>query len=227
MLYHLTQALIPYMSALDVFRYHTVRAGGAAITGFLFCILVGPMLIRLLHSLKVGQIIKKDHVADLHALHKGKAGTPTMGGTIIILATVLSLLIWSTLNNRLLWVALGVLVLLGAVGFLDDYIKMRRKHNDGLSAKAKFAGQILTGSMLGLYLYFFPITMSGGFVGPQDIRNWQSLTGVLSEAATAPAESPRGRIWAEIGRRPAHGDTPRRRRWPSCPWITARPFWRP
>jgi len=199
MLYHLTQALIPYMSALDVFRYHTVRAGGAAITGFLFCILVGPMLIRLLHSLKVGQIIKKDHVADLHALHKGKAGTPTMGGTIIILATVLSLLIWSTLNNRLLWVALGVLVLLGAVGFLDDYIKMRRKHNDGLSAKAKFAGQILTGSMLGLYLYFFPITMSGGFVGPQDIRNWQSLTGVLSEAATAPAESPRGRIWAEMG----------------------------
>lgn len=198
MLYHLTQALIPYLSALDVFRYQTVRAGGAAITGFLFCILVGPYLIRLLHSLKVGQIIKKDHVADLHALHKGKAGTPTMGGTIIILSTVLSLLLWSTLNNRLLWVALGVLVVLGAVGFLDDYIKMRRKHNDGLSARAKFAGQIMTGSLLGLYLYFFPIAVSGGFVGPQDVKSWDALTGILSEAADAPKDSPRGRIWSEL-----------------------------
>jgi len=194
MLYHLTQALLPMLSALDVFRYQTVRAGGAAITGFLFCILVGPRLIRLLHSLKVGQIIKKDHVADLHALHKGKAGTPTMGGTIIILSTVLSLLLWSTLTNRLLWVALGVLVLLGAVGFIDDYIKMRRKHNDGLSARAKFAGQILTGSLLGLYLFFYPITMGSGFVGPQDIKDWQRLTHELAKAATAPAQSPQQRI---------------------------------
>lgn len=198
MLYHLTQALIPYMSVLDVFKYHTVRAGGAAITGFLFCLLVGPCLIRLLQSLKIGQFIKKEHVADLHALHKGKAGTPTMGGTIIILSTVLSLLLWSTLNNRLLWVALGVLVLLGAVGFLDDYIKLRRKHNHGLSARAKFAGQILTGSLLGLYLFFYPITISEGYVGPQDIHSWKSLSSALVDSEEAPGDSPGGRIWHEL-----------------------------
>lgn len=198
MLYHLTQALIPYFSGFDVFRYHTVRAGGAAITGFLFCLLVGPYLIRLLHSLKVGQIIKKDHVADLHALHKGKAGTPTMGGAIMLLSAVLSLLLWSTLTNRLLWVALGVFVLLGAVGFLDDFIKLRRKHNDGLSARAKFAGQILTGSLLGLYLYFAPITTSGTWMDPRDIRDWKALAAVLVDCADDPASTPCGRVWQAL-----------------------------
>jgi UDP-N-acetylmuramyl pentapeptide phosphotransferase/UDP-N-acetylglucosamine-1-phosphate transferase len=198
MLYHLTQALIPYMSELDVFRYHTVRAGGAAITGFLFCLLVGPRLIALLRALKVGQIIKKDHVADLHALHKGKAGTPTMGGVIIILSTVLSLLLWSTLTNRLLWVAVGVLVLLGAVGFLDDFIKLKRKHNDGLSARAKFFGQILTGGLLGLYLYFNPITLGDMWVGPRDIEDWNLLTKTLVAAENQPVDSPGGRIWSSL-----------------------------
>lgn len=198
MLYYLTQALIPYLSELDVFRYHTVRAGGAAITGFLFCLLVGPRLIGLLRALKVGQIIKKDHVADLHALHKGKAGTPTMGGTIIILSTVLSLLLWSTLTNRLLWVALAVLVLLGAVGFLDDYIKLRRKHNDGLSARAKFMGQILTGGLLGIYLFFYPITLGDMWVGPRDVEDWNTLTKTLVAAEVEAPESPGGRIWSSI-----------------------------
>jgi len=199
MLYHLTQALIPYISELDVFRYHTVRAGGAAITGFLFCLLVGPRLIALLRALKVGQIIKKDHVADLHALHKSKAGTPTMGGVIIILSTVLSLLLWSTLTNRLLWVAVGVLVLLGAVGFLDDYIKLRRKHNDGLSARAKFFGQILTGGLLGVYLFFYPITVSDGYISPADVQDWNQVTAVLVAAQEQPLESPGGRFWESLG----------------------------
>jgi UDP-N-acetylmuramyl pentapeptide phosphotransferase/UDP-N-acetylglucosamine-1-phosphate transferase len=199
MLYHLTQALIPYISELDVFRYHTVRAGGAAITGFLFCLLVGPRLIGLLRALKVGQIIKKDHVADLHALHKSKAGTPTMGGVIIILSTVLSLLLWSTLTNRLLWVAVGVLVLLGAVGFLDDYIKLRRKHNDGLSARAKFFGQILTGGLLGLYLFFYPITVSDAYISPADVQDWNQVTAVLVGAQDQAPESPGGRFWTGLG----------------------------
>lgn len=199
MLYHLTQALIPYLSELDVFRYHTVRAGGAAITGFLFCLLVGPRIIGLLRALKIGQIIKKDHVADLHALHKGKAGTPTMGGTIIILSTVLSLLLWSTLTNRLLWVSIGVLMMLGAVGFVDDYIKLRRKHNDGLSARAKFFGQILTGGLLGLYLFFNPITVSDAYVSPADVRDWTALTATLVKDGPQNPESPAGRIWTGLG----------------------------
>src|SRR5690554_109838 len=126
MIYYVTQALVPYVSVLDVFRYLTVRAGGAAFTGFFLCILFGPFIIRMLRSLKIGQYIKKDHVTDLHALHKGKAGTPTMGGAIFILGTIVSVLMWGHLSNRLLWLLLGVFVLLGAVGFLDDFIKLRR-----------------------------------------------------------------------------------------------------
>ncbi len=198
MIFYLTQALLPYFDALDVFRYHTVRAGGAAVTGFLFCLLVGPKLIEMLRALKVGQFIKKDHVADLHALHKGKAGTPTMGGAIILLSTVLSLLLWSTLTNRLLWVALGMLLLLGMVGFLDDYIKLRRKHNDGLSARAKFAGQILSGGLLGLYLLFFPITVSESWVGPRDVKDWDALAHTLMAAKDTSEPSVAGHIWNEL-----------------------------
>ncbi len=198
MIFYLTQALLPYFTALDVFKYHTVRAGGAAVTGFLFCLLVGPKLIEMLRAFKVGQFIKKDHVADLHALHKGKAGTPTMGGVIILLSTVLSLLLWSTLTNRLLWVALGMLLLLGAVGFLDDYIKLRRKHNDGLSARAKFAGQILSGGLLGIYLLFFPITVNGLSVLPRDIQDWNQFAEVLMDAGMAGEDNVAGHIWEEL-----------------------------
>ena len=198
MIFYLTQALLPYFTALDVFKYHTVRAGGAAITGFLFCVLVGPKLIEMLRALKVGQFIKKDHVADLHALHKGKAGTPTMGGVIILLSTVLSLVLWSTLTNRLLWVAVFMLLMLGAVGFVDDFIKLRRKHNDGLSARAKFAGQILSGGLLGLYLLFFPVTANENWIQPRDIQAWDKLAATLVEGGEAGVPSVSNRVWLEL-----------------------------
>jgi phospho-N-acetylmuramoyl-pentapeptide-transferase len=136
MFYHLAQALVPNFNAMNVLTYHTVRAGGAALTAFLFSLIVGPTIIRLLRSLKIGQYIKKEHVADLHALHKGKAGTPTMGGALILSSTIVALLLWSTLTNRLMWLCVMVFLLLGAVGFLDDFVKLRRKHNTGLSARA-------------------------------------------------------------------------------------------
>ncbi|MCX5770577.1 MAG: phospho-N-acetylmuramoyl-pentapeptide-transferase, partial [Candidatus Hydrogenedentes bacterium] len=84
MLYYVALLLTPYIGQLNVFSYHTVRAGAAALTGFFFCLLVGPRVIHWLRILKIGQHIKKDYVADLHALHKGKSGTPTMGGVMII-----------------------------------------------------------------------------------------------------------------------------------------------
>ncbi len=195
MFYYLARLLLPHVGALNVFTYHTVRAGGAAFTGFLFCLLVGPWIIRQLQALKVGQFIKKDHVADLHALHKGKAGTPTMGGTMIIFSAVLSLLFWGRLTNRLLWVSVGVLVLLGTVGFLDDYIKLRRKHNDGLSARAKFAGQILTGLLLGLYLFWNPITVSATYVKARDVLDWRLLVSGLREGAEAGKGTAAGALW--------------------------------
>ena len=109
MLYYLAMMLQPQLSVMNVFTYTTVRAGGAALTGFLFCVLLGPWMIRMLRSLKAGQYIKQEHVAELHKLHQGKAGTPTMGGALIIVSTVSTLMLWGLLSNRLLWVALAVL----------------------------------------------------------------------------------------------------------------------
>jgi UDP-N-acetylmuramyl pentapeptide phosphotransferase/UDP-N-acetylglucosamine-1-phosphate transferase len=175
MLYYVALLLTPYIGQLNVFSYHTVRAGAAALTGFFFCLLVGPRVIDWLRILKVGQYIKKDYVADLHELHKGKTGTPTMGGVLIIISTLVSLLLWSNLVNRLLLIVTGVLVMLGVVGFIDDFIKLRRHHNDGLSARAKMVGQILTGLALGLVLYFFPVTVGTSFIKADHITDWQGL----------------------------------------------------
>jgi len=193
--YYLASALLPYVSAMNVLTYHTVRAGGAAFTGFLLCIVFGPWAIRMLRSLKVGQFIKKDHVADLHALHKGKAGTPTMGGVMIIFGTLISLLLWSTLTNRLVWLAVAVFVILGIVGFLDDYIKLRRKHNDGLSARAKIIGQVTAGGLLGLYLVFNPITVSAGHVQERDVIDWNLLAQSLVHAGEHGEQDPLHRAW--------------------------------
>ncbi len=198
MLYYLALWLIPYIGAMNVFTYHTVRAGGAAITGFVFCLLVGPWLIRMLRSLKIGQYIRKEHVASLHELHKGKAGTPTMGGAMILLSSLVALGLWGRLNNRMLWISLGVLLLLGAVGFLDDFIKLKRKHNMGLSARAKFAGQILTGTLLGLYLLNNPITVSATYVYPRDVLDWQVLVRTLAAASEAKTATPAKALWEQL-----------------------------
>jgi UDP-N-acetylmuramyl pentapeptide phosphotransferase/UDP-N-acetylglucosamine-1-phosphate transferase len=198
MLYYLAWALMPYISAMNAFTYHTVRAGGAALTGFVFCLMAGPWIIHMLRSLKIGQYIRKEHVASLHELHKGKAGTPTMGGTMIIFSTLVSLALWGRLNNRMLWISAGVLLLLGTVGFLDDFIKLKRKHNMGLSAKAKFAGQILTGVLLGVYLVYNPITVSATYVSPRDVLDWPSFVRTLANAESAGQPSPVKRIWDRL-----------------------------
>ena len=179
MLYYLALQFMPHFGALNVFTYHTVRSGGALMTGFLFSLAVGPRLIRWLQQLKIGQYIKQEHVDDLHELHKGKAGTPTMGGLLIIISTVFSLLLWSTLTNRLLLVATGVLCLMGLVGFLDDFIKLRRKHNDGLSARTKLVGQVLVGGLLGAFVVWWPITYGASNLTSSDILDWKALVTTL------------------------------------------------
>jgi UDP-N-acetylmuramyl pentapeptide phosphotransferase/UDP-N-acetylglucosamine-1-phosphate transferase len=179
-----------------VLTYHTIRAGGAAFTAFMLCVLFGPWAIRMLKSLKIGQYIKKDHVADLHEFHKGKSGTPTMGGAIFIVATIIALLLWSTLENRLMWIVLGVFVFLGALGFLDDYTKLKRKQNAGLSARGKFIGQILCGLLLGGYLYLYPIAFSAGHIEESDVSDWPLFLRELSAGADEAPETPRGRVWS-------------------------------
>jgi phospho-N-acetylmuramoyl-pentapeptide-transferase len=198
MLYYLAVALTPYIGVFNVFTYHTVRAGAAAFTGFVFCLLVGPRVIGWLRVLKVGQHIKQEYVADLHALHKGKAGTPTMGGVLIILATLFSLLLWSTLINRLLLTITAVLCMLGVVGFIDDFIKLRRKHNTGLSARAKMAGQFLTGLLLGLFLYFYPITIGSSFLYAHHVLDWPGLIAEFKDHAADTSPSGVKRIWERL-----------------------------
>ena len=175
MLYYLSEYFSDSFSIFNVLGYNTVRAGGALFTGFILSLLLGPRVIQFLRDFKIGQVIKEDHVKDLHELHKSKGGTPTMGGVLIIVTTLISLLIWSNLGNRLLLIATGVLVLMGAVGFMDDYIKLRRKHNDGLSARAKFSGQIIVGLLLGAVLVTNPITYGASYLSRSDVNNWRGF----------------------------------------------------
>lgn len=174
MLYYLGMALKHDFGPANVLTYLTVRAGGAALTAFLIAIVLGPGLIAWLRRLKVGQVIRRDHVEDLHALHEKKAGTPTMGGVIMVLAAVLALTLWGRFSNRLLIASVLVYAGLGIVGFIDDYIKLARKHNKGLSARAKFAGQIVVGLGFGVYLVLFPAAPDPTVLTPADILDWEA-----------------------------------------------------
>jgi len=180
MLYYIAIILLPYLGVMNVLTYHTVRAGGAVFTSFFITLLAGPFVIRKLQEMKIGQYIKKEYVADLHQLHKGKAGTPTMGGILILASTLISLLIWGRLTNRFLWLTLAVFCALGFIGFLDDYIKLKRKHNDGLRPKDKLIAQIFVGLVFGVYLYFNPITPGAIYLTHSDIKDWSMLRSLLN-----------------------------------------------
>jgi len=195
MAYLLADIFRNHFSLINVFTYHTVRAGGAAFTAFFLCVLLGPWIIRRLQELKIGQYIRQDHVESLHELHKSKAGTPTMGGIMVLLSMLASLFLWGRFSNRMLWIAVAVVLFMGAVGFVDDYIKLKRKHNAGLSARAKFAGQIFTGLVLGIYLVNNPITVSASFVYPRDVIDWDILEDRLIKGGENTAPSSAAKIW--------------------------------
>ena len=127
---------------LNVFHYHTFRAGGAFLTAFLLSLLFGERVIRKLISLKVGQPIRsKEEVQKLFDLHGRKAGTPTMGGVLMLATFVLAVLLWTDWHNRLVWICLGTTLLLGLLGFWDDYEKVSKKNSKGVSARMKLAWQ--------------------------------------------------------------------------------------
>jgi phospho-N-acetylmuramoyl-pentapeptide-transferase len=138
---------------LNIFRYHTFRAGGAAITSFALSLLFGERLIRKLISLKIGQPIRT--AAEVHALfelHGKKAGTPTMGGILILASIVISTLIWAKWDNIMVWSVLFATLGLGALGFYDDYLKISKKNSKGVSARTKLVWQcgvaLIAGALL-------------------------------------------------------------------------------
>ena len=198
MIYYLADALRDQFSFLNAFTYLTTRAGLALVTAFVLSVAFGPRMLAFLRALKVGQIIKRDHVQDLHALHKGKGGTPTMGGMLIVGAALVTLIVWGRLGNRLLLVAMAVFVGLAFVGFLDDFIKLRRKHNDGLSARAKFLGQIVVGLLLGIYVVQFPITYGAYYLKANDISDMDALMEAFYAGNGTNPETALGRFGAKL-----------------------------
>lgn len=122
MLYHLLYPLHEQFPALNVFRYITFRSAYAMATALLLALVFGPVVIRKLRELKIGQKIR----AEGPQSHLEKAGTPTMGGVLIVIAIAVSTLLWGNLENRLVWIALIATLFMGAVGFLDDWLRDRK-----------------------------------------------------------------------------------------------------
>ncbi len=150
MLYHiLYEWLQPFFSPLNVFRYITVRTAFASLTALLLMLLLGPWLIRRLKEFQVGQFVREEVPA-----HHPKAGTPTMGGVLIIIAIVIPAVLWTNLANPFLWLALFALLAYGAVGFADDYGKTVRRQSLGLRARTKFSLQVLVAVAVGSILLY-------------------------------------------------------------------------
>ena len=131
--------LQPHFSPLNVFRYITVRTAFAGLTALLLMLVLGPWMIRRLRAFQVGQFVREEVPG-----HQPKAGTPTMGGLLILPAVMVSALLWTNLTNPFLWLALFALVAYGAIGFADDYLKTIHRRSLGLRAKTKFSLQVLT-----------------------------------------------------------------------------------
>lgn len=149
MLLILTDYLQQYYSGFNVFRYLTLRAILGALTALLISLWIGPSMIRRLAGYKIGQNVRDDGPET----HLSKAGTPTMGGALILVAVAISTLLWSDLSNRQVWVALIVTLLFGAIGFIDDYKKLVGGSSKGLSARAKYFWQTVFGLGAAIFLY--------------------------------------------------------------------------
>jgi len=152
MLYHLLYPLHTEFSAFYVFRFITFRAIYATITALVISFILGPWLIRQLSNLQIGQSIRKLGPES----HFKKEGTPTMGGTLILAAIVLPTLLWADLTNLYVWLTLLTTVGFGAVGFADDWLKVKLKNSDGLSARRKMFWLMLISLTVGVSLYFYP-----------------------------------------------------------------------
>ena len=138
--------MAPFLGALNVTRYITFRTAAASLTAFAISMLLGPWLIRTLRDFQIGQIIRQEGPQS----HRAKAGTPTMGGLLILTAAVVPTLLWADLSNPYIWIAVLATVGFGAVGFLDDYLKITRRSHHGLMPRYKMLGQILVALGVGV-----------------------------------------------------------------------------
>jgi phospho-N-acetylmuramoyl-pentapeptide-transferase len=149
MLYYLLfHVLQRYFSPLNVFRYITVRTVYASLTAMFLALVFGPWLIRKLRELQIGQYIREEGPQE----HKKKAGTPTMGGVLIVISTAVPVLMWADLSNPYVMLALFALLAFAAIGFMDDYAKVAKRRNLGLTGKNKIVLQVAVSSFVGFVL---------------------------------------------------------------------------
>jgi phospho-N-acetylmuramoyl-pentapeptide-transferase len=148
MLYHLLPPLTPWFPVLNVTRYITFRTAAASLTAFAIGLLVGPWMIRKLREFQIGQIIRHEGPAT----HRTKAGTPTMGGLLILTSAFVPTILWSDLRNPFIWIAVLATAAFGAIGFADDYLKVVRRSHHGLLPRYKLLWQLLVGLAVGVAL---------------------------------------------------------------------------
>ena len=152
MLYHLLYPLHKTLSVFNVFRYITFRTIYASLTAFLICFFLGPWVIRKLSYMQIGQYVRDDGPET----HLKKAGTPTMGGTLIIFSITVSTLLWTNLTNYFVWIVLFVTVGYGGIGFMDDYLMQIKHLWSGLTVRNKFLPQAILAMVTGVLVYVSP-----------------------------------------------------------------------
>ena len=150
MLLYLSDHLAQYYSGFNVFQYLTLRAILGVLTALIISFIVGPVMIRHLSFRQIGQQVRNDGPES----HLSKAGTPTMGGALILVAIAVATLLWADLGNRYIWVVLMVTLAFGAIGWVDDYKKIVYGNSRGLSAWSKYGWQSLAALAAGLYLFY-------------------------------------------------------------------------
>jgi phospho-N-acetylmuramoyl-pentapeptide-transferase len=149
-LFHLLYALRGELSVLNVTRYITFRTAVASLTALFLVLLLGPWVIERLRRLQIGQYIREEGPQ----AHKAKAGTPTMGGVLILVGVLVPTLLWADLRNLKIWIVVLATIAFGAIGFADDYLKVVKKRSLGLTARKKLLGQFAVGLAVGLAVYF-------------------------------------------------------------------------
>ena len=153
MLYHLLYPLKDYFGPLNLFRYITFRAAFAGTIALLLCLLLGPWIIKKIKQLSIGQNVRDE----VPKQHQSKAGTPTMGGILIIFAVLITTILFADLSNRNIILGIFILISFGVLGYLDDYKKVRLGEPRGINKKTKLFFQILFALIVGLIMYFYPV----------------------------------------------------------------------
>src|SRR5689334_12626153 len=153
MLYHLLFNLRDHFVGFNVFRYITFRTAFAALTALLISFILGPWLIERMRRIKLGQYIREEGPKS----HQAKAGTPTMGGILINVAIIIPTVLWADIFNPYIWIVLFVTAAYAAIGFVDDYRKLAKKRNLGLTPAQKFGAQFAVAGLAALAIAYLPM----------------------------------------------------------------------